>query len=61
MRVKNKLNDKELHPMEDKLLKFIRQLKNGRLFLKVRDGLPMAAEVTEGQKVIFNSNGVKDA
>ena len=58
--MKDKLQTEWLHPTEDNLLKLIRQLKNGRLFLKVRDGLHMAAEVAEGEKVILNANEVRD-
>ena len=58
--MKDKLKIQELHPTEDNLLKLIRRLKNGRLFLRVRDGLPMAAEVVEGRKVVLNVGEVRN-
>ena len=58
--MKDKLKIQKLHPTEDNLLKLIRRLKNGRLFLKVRDGLPMTAEVVEGRKVVLNAGEVRN-
>jgi hypothetical protein len=59
--MRNNIEGKTLHPTEDNLLKLIRRLKNGRLFLKVRDGLPMAAEIAEDGKVVLNKLEIKDA
>jgi hypothetical protein len=58
--MKEQTRSKELHPTEDNLIKLIRRLKNGRLFLKVRDGLPMVAEVAEGRKVVLNTYETQD-
>jgi hypothetical protein len=58
--MRNKMEGKNLHPTEDNLIRLIRRLKNGRLFLKVRDGLPMAAEVAEDGKVLLNKLEIKD-
>ncbi len=43
----------ELHFTEIKLLKFIRRKQNGKLFISIKDGLPMSGFISDRQAVRF--------
>jgi len=50
----------KLHFTEAKLIKLIREKQNGKIFVSIKDGLPMSGFISNRQAVVFNHEDCKE-